>query len=594
MSSRRNTSIARLITVSTLAGVALACGAPDEGSSPEQDGESAGMSISTNQYYYLIARHSDKALDVQSSSTANGANVQQWQRNDSAAQQWRLEDAGAGYYKLRAKCSGKVLDVQNAAYGEGANVQQWDDWNADNQKWRFEDAGGGYVRVAAKHSGKYLDVAWGANDDGANVAQVNAYSGSLAQQWRFVPVNVGGSAFEDGRYVFRSLHSGKCLDVASSSQADGANVQQWSCNGTLAQAFDVKSVGGGLYSILNAGSGKALDVRDVSYDAGARVQQWGYGGGANQKFRIEDAGDGTYRIVASHSGYVVDIASWSKEDGAAAIQWPWSGGANQRWTPSKTDGGGSGGSGSGGEPPSPSGWNLVWSDEFNGSGLPDASKWGYDVGGSGWGNGEAQYYTEARTENARVENGNLVIEARREAYGGMNYTSARLVTRNKGDWTYGRMQVRALIPSGRGTWPAIWMLPTDWQYGGWPDSGEIDIMEHVGFDVNNVHGTVHTKAYNHMIGTQKGATTWVGDATTAFHDYVVEWTPDRIDFYVDSNRYYSFANEGTGSAAWPFDKRFHLILNIAVGGSWGGVQGIDDGAFPQRMLVDYVRVYTKN
>ena len=586
-------TLARLLTFVAAAGFVVACGAPDDTSISEHENESTEMSISTNQVYYVIARHSNKALDVTSGSTSNGANVQQWGRNDSAAQQWRLEDAGGGAYKLRAKCSGKVLDVQDAAYGEGANVQQWDDWSSDNQKWQLEDAGNGFVRIRAKHSGMYLDVAWGSTNDGTNVAQVNRYAASLAQQWKFVAVTSGGGGdpqlgIADGRYVLRASHSAKCLDVDHSSHADGANVQQWSCNGTLAQTFDVKNVGGGLYAILNAESGKGLDVRDVSQSAGARLQQWSYGGGGNQKFRIEDAGNGTYRIVASHSGQVVDVANQSNGDGGVVMQWPWNGGANQRWTFSKADGGTGGGGGS------PSGWALVWSDEFDSQGLPDASKWGYDVGGSGWGNGEAQYYTEARTENARVENGNLVIEARREAYGGKSYTSARLVSRGKGDWTYGRMQVRALIPSGRGTWPAIWMLPTDWQYGGWPDSGEIDIMEHVGFDLNNIHGTVHTKAYNHMIGTQKGATTWVGDATTAFHDYVVEWGPDRIDFYVDANRYYSFANEGTGSAAWPFDKRFHLILNIAVGGSWGGVQGIDDSAFPQRMLVDYVRVYQKN
>lgn len=586
----RSTSLSRNTRLWTLAALAaaVACGAPGEEVTPEHGSESSGMSISTNQSYYLIARHSNKALDVAGGATHSGANVQQWQRNDTTAQQWRVEDAGGGYYKLRAKCSGKVLDVQDAAPYEGANVQQWEDWGGDNQKWRFEDAGGGFVRIRAKHSGKYLDVAWASADDGTNVAQVNPYAGSLAQQWKFVAVESGvGSAIADGRYEFRAVHSNKCLDVDHSSHADGAGVQQWSCNRTLAQFFDVEHLGGGLYAIFNAGSGKALDVRDVSTQAGARLQQWGYGGGSNQKFRIEDAGNGSHRVVASHSGLALDVGGWSGSDGAPVIQWPWTGGANQRWVLSKAEGGGD----PAGSTP---GWSLVWSDEFDGNGLPDPGKWGYDVGGSGWGNGEAQYYTEGRIENARVENGRLVIEARRENFGGMKYTSARLVTRNKGDWTYGRMQVRALLPGGRGTWPAVWMLPTDWRHGGWPDSGEIDIMEHVGFDPGNVHGTVHTKSFNHMIGTQKGGTTWVGDATSAFHDYVVEWNPSRIDFYVDGHRYYSFANEGTGYQAWPFDERFHLILNIAVGGAWGGVMGIDDGSFPQRMLVDYVRVYQRN
>jgi beta-glucanase (GH16 family) len=139
-------------------------------------------------------------------------------------------------------------------------------------------------------------------------------------------------------------------------------------------------------------------------------------------------------------------------------------------------------------------WQLVWSDEFNYSGLPDRSKWGYDVGGHGWGNKELQYYTERRKENARVENGHLIIEARRDGSESNEYTSARLVSKGKGDWTYGRFEVRAKLPSGRGTWPAIWMLPSVKSYGGggWPDNGEIDIMEHVGFDPNVIHGSAHT------------------------------------------------------------------------------------------------------
>ncbi|PWJ36160.1 family 16 glycosylhydrolase [Sediminitomix flava] len=238
--------------------------------------------------------------------------------------------------------------------------------------------------------------------------------------------------------------------------------------------------------------------------------------------------------------------------------------------------------------------SLVWSDEFNYSGLPDQSKWGYDVGGNGWGNGEAQFYTENRLENARVENGKLIIEARKESMGGSDYTSARLVTRDKGDWLYGRFEIKAKLPTGRGTWPAIWMLPTDWEYGGWPDSGEIDIMEHVGHDPAIVHGTVHTKAYYHSIGTQKGGSTMVDDFNTAFHVYAIEWSEEEIVWYIDDVEYFRFKNEHKTYKEWPFDKRFHLLLNIAVGGSWGGAQGIDDTIFPQRMEVDYVRVYGYN
>ncbi len=161
------------------------------------------------------------------------------------------------------------------------------------------------------------------------------------------------------------------------------------------------------------------------------------------------------------------------------------------------------------------GWNLVWSDEFNYTGLPDSTKWDYDVGGSGWGNNEAQYYTFKRDSNSRVENGNLIIEARREIAGNNYFTSARLLSTNTGNWTYGRFEVRAKIPKGKGTWPAIWMLPTNWTYGngGWPDNGEIDIMEHVGYDPGVIHGSTHTNKYNWKINTGKTSTIKVPDAT---------------------------------------------------------------------------------
>src|ERR1044071_3886031 len=137
-------------------------------------------------------------------------------------------------------------------------------------------------------------------------------------------------------------------------------------------------------------------------------------------------------------------------------------------------------------------WKLVSKDEFNYTGLPDSTKWNYDVGGNGWGNNELEFYTEKRSENARVENGNLVIEARKESWQGLNYTSARLLTKNKGDWQYGKIEVRARLPRGRGTWPAIWMLGSTTPLK-WPDDGEIDIMEHVGFDQGVIHGTIHCK-----------------------------------------------------------------------------------------------------
>jgi beta-glucanase (GH16 family) len=233
---------------------------------------------------------------------------------------------------------------------------------------------------------------------------------------------------------------------------------------------------------------------------------------------------------------------------------------------------------------------LVWSDEFNYSGLPDSTRWSYDVGCHGWGNNELQCYTKKRSENARVENGKLIIEARKENYVGKKYTSARLISKGKGDWKYGRVEVRAKIPKGVGTWPAIWMLASTTPLK-WPDDGEIDIMEHVGFDQGNIHASIHCKKYNHIIGTQKTAILTVPDCTDNFHIYALDWTTDSIKVSVDNNVYFTFGNEHTDSLAWPFNVPFHMLLNIAIGGNWGGQKGIDDTIFPARMEVDYVRVY---
>ena len=236
---------------------------------------------------------------------------------------------------------------------------------------------------------------------------------------------------------------------------------------------------------------------------------------------------------------------------------------------------------------------LVWSDEFNYTGLPDNNKWSYDTAGNadGWGNKEAQYYTAAHLANAEVKDGFLYINALKENYRGFKYTSARLITKGKGDWLYGRMEIRAKLPEGRGMWPAIWMLPTDWAYGNWPSSGEIDIMENVGFDPYVIVASAHTETYNHMIGTQKNNKITIADCYTNFHVYALEWEPNEYRVYIDDQLYFTFKNEGTGYKVWPFDKRFHLLLNVAVGGTWGGTKGIDDSIFPRSMVVDYVRVY---
>jgi beta-glucanase (GH16 family) len=259
--------------------------------------------------------------------------------------------------------------------------------------------------------------------------------------------------------------------------------------------------------------------------------------------------------------------------------------------------------------PTSKGYTLVWSDEFNYNGKPDPTKWTYDYGFIA--NQEKQYYTDS-LKNARVENGTLIIEAHKEKIANHDfqneklnntwaaykaeidtaqYTSARIKTENLAEWKYGRIEASAKLPKGRGMWPAIWMLSESRKELGWPESGEIDIMEQVGYDNDTIHGTIHTKAYNHMKGTQKGKTIFVEDPNDTYHVYAVEWTPEKMDFLVDGVVYNHIENEHKTTAEWPFDQKFYLILNVAVGGMWGGQKGIDDTIFPQQMVVDYVRVY---
>ncbi|HEX7870578.1 MAG TPA: glycoside hydrolase family 16 protein [Chryseobacterium sp.] len=232
---------------------------------------------------------------------------------------------------------------------------------------------------------------------------------------------------------------------------------------------------------------------------------------------------------------------------------------------------------------------LIWNDEFNGKGLPDSAKWNYEVGGDGYGNNEAQFYTKNRLENARVENGNLVIEAKKESWEKNKYTSAKLLTIGKFSFQYGTVEVRAKLPKGRGTWPAIWMMSENMKE--WPDDGELDIMEHVGFNQGYIHASVHTKKYNHIIGTQKTDTLIVKDANEKFHVYKADWTPEKIDVYIDDQKFFTYENKEKNYEAWPFDQPYYIILNLAVGGFWGGKEGIDDSIFPQKYYIDYVRVY---
>ncbi len=254
-------------------------------------------------------------------------------------------------------------------------------------------------------------------------------------------------------------------------------------------------------------------------------------------------------------------------------------------------------------------WKLVWSDEFNHPGAPNPAKWNYETGFVR--NHEAQYYTRASAANARVENGMLIIEARKERFKNpaynpaakgtrdwhhsrefAAYTSASLTTKRLESWKYGRIEVRAKLPSGRGVWPAIWMVGANAPLVGWPACGEIDIMEMVGFQPDMVYAHVHMPYdIKHRIDCGSGIK--VPAASDSFHVYAVEWGHDQMSFLVDGKKYYTYRNPGTGAEAWPFDQPEYLILNLAIGGSWGGAKGIDDKIFPQRFCIDYVRVYQK-
>jgi len=255
-------------------------------------------------------------------------------------------------------------------------------------------------------------------------------------------------------------------------------------------------------------------------------------------------------------------------------------------------------------------YKLVWADEFETTGKPDSTKWGYEYGFIR--NNEKQYYTDS-LKNVRIENGHLIIEAHNEKIANKDYksddfkerrwlhyipkidsaqyTSASITTKGLAEWTYGKIEVRAKLPRGVGQWPAIWMLGTNKEEVGWPKCGEIDIMEHVGFNKDTIFGSVHSETYNHIKRTQKTQGIFIDEPYDKFHVYSIEWTPEKIDFLLDKVVYLHIANEHKTNDEWPFDQDFSLKLNNAIGGMWGAQKGIDDSVFPQQMTVDYVRVY---
>lgn len=241
-------------------------------------------------------------------------------------------------------------------------------------------------------------------------------------------------------------------------------------------------------------------------------------------------------------------------------------------------------------------YQLAWSDEFEDSTL-DSAKWTVVIGDGcpdlcGFGNREKQYYSDS-TSYLKIEEGKLVITGAKDSLGSQPYSSAKIMSKGKGDWKHGRIEVRAKLPMGKGTWPAIWMLPT--KEGGitWPDDGEIDIMEHVGYNQGMVYGALHTGDYNGMYGTQICDSTYVEDVGEVFHTYALQWESGHIAWSLDGEEYARVERTDTTYSAWPFVRPYHLIINLAVGGNWGGKYGIDDSIWPQQFEIDYVRVYQK-
>jgi len=237
--------------------------------------------------------------------------------------------------------------------------------------------------------------------------------------------------------------------------------------------------------------------------------------------------------------------------------------------------------------PAPPGMKLVWHDEFDGAAI-DKANWTYDLGAGGWGNGEAQFYTN-RPENARVEKGLLIIEARQEKYEGSYYTSARLKTQRLREFQYGRIEARLKVPAGAGLWPAFWMLGADFNGSNWPDCGEIDIMEYVGREPDLIMGTAHGPGYSGALGLGKWNRQKYNIADD-FHTYAIEWQADQIKWFYDGAEYFTLTRADVGDRQWVFDHPFFIILNLAIGGTLGGVIGLDT-VFPAQLQVDYVRVF---
>lgn len=380
-----------------------------------------------------------------------------------------------------------------------------------------------------------------------------------------------------------------CIDVAGSSQANGAPLQIWGCNSTGAQAFTYHN------GLLRAFANRCLDVKEGRNVNGTEVQTWDcWDGSPNQKWVAENG-----RLRWLNTNKCLDLPRGNRQFGTHLQIWDCTdGNVNQQWTipgvgaaPDPTPAQAASAQGSGFVP---AGYNLVWSDEFNGAQL-DRSKWNVEVNCDGGGNNEQQCYVDS-PKNIFLENGHLVIRVVKENYNGKSYTSGRINSSKKGDFRTGYFESRLKVPCGQGFWPAYWMLPTDSAYGTWPASGEIDIMEILGGSPQTLHGTNHfgpawpnNKEATFQTGLSSG--NFCGD----YHVFGAQWEPTQITFYLDGRAYGQQQASGGydwGSVGhWPFDQRFYTIFNVAMGGNWPG--NPDAGITSGQMEVDYVRAYSR-
>jgi len=507
------------------------------------------------------------ALCACGASAADGANPE-----DNAGTLESASTTATVYNYGTLANPGSCLDAAAAGTADGTQLQEWVCNGTVAQAYAAVDLGDGTVNLLNPHANKCVDV-YGAGTGNGNKIDLWDCNGTVAQQFVLRPA-------ANGFVNIVNPHSNKCLDVAADNPNNGTLVQLYDCNGTNAQLWNPAAIG----SVTTGSSGGSTSGggSGSSCNAGAWVYM-----GSNASACDGNLGESCGWTASNEGqGYTCQTTSWGTgcEPGGAVC------------------GGSSGGGSSSGSSGGPgAGWTLTWSDEFDGANgsAVDASKWRYDTGGSGWGNNELEYYTSG-TENAVVENGNLVITATQAGasqyscwYGPCQYTSARLNTSGLFSQQYGLFEARIQIPSGQGVWPAFWMLGDNIGSAGWPACGEIDVMENIGRTPDSVYGTTHGPGPGDYPGDGlSGADNAGSPFSGGFHVYSTQWSPTEIDFYVDGNLYWKVVPSMLpAGATWVFDQPFFMVLNFAVGGSW---PGSPDGSstWPQQMLVDYVRVYS--